>query len=215
MRPGLLIYGASGHGKVVADAARASGWEVAGWADDDVDKRERDLAGHRVLTIGVDDTARVAEERQLAVHIAVGDNEARFRLAASLDHRGAKWGSVVHPSAVVASSAVLGEGTFVAAGAVLNPDVVTGRHVIVNTSASVDHDCTLGEFAHVSPGARLGGAVRVGARSHIGIGATLRNGIVVGDSTLIGAGAVVVADVPDGVVAYGVPAKTIRRRSQE
>ena len=82
--------------------------------------------------------------------------------------------------------------------------------MIINTCASVDHECVVEEGAHVGPGVRLGGHVRVGKGTWIGIGATVKDRIRIGARAVIGAGAVVLNDIPDGVVAYGVPANVIR-----
>lgn len=210
MTRSLLIYGASGHGKVVADAARAAGWGVAGWADDDDGKKGRELAGSPVLAIGVDQAAKFAKAQAYQVVVAIGDNASRRNIYIALEEAGAILATIVHPSAVLASSAILGSGTVILAGAVVNPDSNIGRNVIVNTSASVDHDNDVGDHVHISPGATLGGSVRVAEGGHVGIGATVRNGISIGRWSIVGAGAVVVRDIESRVVAYGVPARVVR-----
>ena len=84
--------------------------------------------------------------------------------------------------------------------------------MVLNTGASVDHDCDIGDGVQLAPGVVLGGRVHIDSLSFVGIGATIINRIVVGRNCLIGAGAVVVRDIPDHSVAYGVPARVIRQR---
>ena len=99
------------------------------------------------------------------------------------------------------------------AGAVINPGSQIGQSVIINTSASVDHECVIADAAHICPGVHLAGRVQVGAATHVGIGTTVIERINIGSGSFIGAGSVVVDDIPDGVVAYGVPARVIRKVS--
>jgi sugar O-acyltransferase (sialic acid O-acetyltransferase NeuD family) len=211
----LLLFGASGHGRVVADAARAAGWEIAGWADDDASRRGQELDGAPVVATGVAEAAAWARERGAHVVVSIGDNRARARLFEALLAAGADLATVVHPAAVVSPSATLGSGTVVFAGAVINPGTTIGRNVIVNTSVSVDHDNWIGDHAHLSPGVHLGGTVSVGEGAHLGVGVSVRNNLSIGAWTLVGVGAAVVADLPANVVAYGVPARVVRESGCE
>ena len=208
----LLIYGASGHGKVVADAARLSGWEVAGFADDDEAKRGTRLLGYPVDAIGRDEAVRLAHASGARFAVAIGDNAIRRLIYEALVAAGLPAAIVRHPSAVIAATARLGPGTVAFAGVVVNPDTVVGANTILNTACSLDHDNTIGDHVHLSPGARLGGGVRVGAGVHVGLGACLRNNVTIGAWTVIGMGAVVVKDIPPGVTAFGVPARVQEER---
>ena len=128
---------------------------------------------------------------------------------AAQEWRGPLDGAVVHPSAYVHPSAKLGRGTVVFAGAVVQPDAVIGDHVIVNTGATIDHDCIVGDYAHLAPGVHLAGAVQVGEGAFLGIGSVVCPGIKVGRWATLGAGGVAIRDVADGVVAVGIPARTL------
>lgn len=207
----LVVWGASGHALVVADALRAAGgWEIAGFLDDvSPDRRGEEFAGATVLG-GREVLADLRRQGVEDVIVAVGDNAARTRLARLAQAEGFRLATVVHPRATVAPDVALGAGTVVAAGAVVNPGARIGENVIVNTSASVDHECVVEDGAHIGPGARLGGRVSVGPLAWIGIGATVRDGVSIGARSVIGAGAVVLNDIPPGVIAYGVPAKVVR-----
>jgi UDP-perosamine 4-acetyltransferase len=202
----IWIVGAGGHAKVVIDAVRASGaGPIAGVLDDDPAAR-----GRLVLGVAVVDDASAAAVARHGVRravLAVGDNRAREALARRLGGDRVAWPVVVHPRAHLAPGVRVGPGCVVLAGAVVQPDAVVGEHVIINTSSSVDHDCELGGFAHVGPGARLAGGVRVGAGALLGIGCVVLPGRAVGAGATIGGGAVVVADIPAGATARGVPAR--------
>ncbi|MCC6557994.1 MAG: acetyltransferase [Polyangiaceae bacterium] len=205
----LLVYGAGGHGRVVADIGRALGLDLVGFLDDD-DARDRGLvAGAPVIS-----WARFAREREsfgdVAIALGIGDNAARARSMERVLALGVPVATLAHTRAVVAPSARLGAGTVVMAAAVVNPDADVGRGVIVNTGAIVEHDVVLGDFVHISPNAALGGAVRVGAQAHVGLGAAVIPCIHIGERARVGAGAAVVRDVPPDITVAGVPARPLR-----
>jgi UDP-N-acetylbacillosamine N-acetyltransferase len=209
--PSLVIWGASGHARVVADIVRLRGeHDIAGFLDDTDGAAGRTFLGAPVLG-GRDRLASLRGKGVTHVLLGFGDGAARLRLAPLVRDAGLAFATAVHPSAVVAADVAVGDGTVIAAGAVVNPATSLGEHVIVNTRASVDHDCAIGRGAHVAPGATLGGWVRVGEAAWVGLGASVRDRVRIGSGAVVGAGAVVVHDVPDDVVAYGVPARVIRR----
>jgi sugar O-acyltransferase (sialic acid O-acetyltransferase NeuD family) len=208
----LVIFGCGGHGKVVADAALAAGYDVLGFADDDPASRDDTILGLPVLAIGIEETRELCNARSADLVLAIGDNRRRAHVFDRALSFGLRMATIIHPSAVVAPTASIGAGTVVFARAVVNPDCRVGDDVIINTAASLDHDNVIGTHAHVSPGAVLGGTVVVGEGTHVGIGVSVRNNVTIGAWSVVGAGAAVVGDIPDDVVAYGVPARTIRVR---
>lgn len=203
----LAIMGASGHGKVVAEAALAVGWAAVefydrAWPD-------KPQVGRWAIT-GNDAALLGALDRLDGVVVAIGNNQIRLDLLRQLRQAGAKVVSILHPMACVSASAHVGAGTVALAGAIVNADAVVGMGGILNTACSVDHDCVLGDAVHISPGAHLAGDVHVGDRSWIGIGASVRQGVRIGAGVIVGAGAAVVSDVADGVTVVGVPARPLR-----
>jgi sugar O-acyltransferase (sialic acid O-acetyltransferase NeuD family) len=195
----LFVLGAGGHGKVVAEAARASGaYDVRGYLDHDRARWGTEWDGLRVASPD-------AVDADASVALGVGDNRARAEAMRGLGGR--RVATVVHPSAVVSASARLGEGTYVGPLAVVHADAEVGRGCIVNSAAVVEHDCRLGDYVHVSPRATLGGGVTVGEGTHLGLGAMLLPGLAVGEWATLGAGAVMVESLPDRVTAMGVPAR--------
>ena len=203
----LAVVGASGHGKVVADAAALAGWRSIAFFDDAADVVA--AVGPWVVQGATADLLRDRGHYDAAV-VAIGDNATRLTKQRELVAGGVRIVSIVHPAAVVSALADVGTGCVIFAGAVVNPFARLGDACIVNTSASVDHDCQLADGVHISPGAHLGGGVRVGHASWIGIGAAVRHGISIGARVVVGAGAVVVSDVEEGLTVAGVPARPVR-----
>lgn len=203
-----MIAGAGRHGRVVADIlqrAHDSGSSAypAGFVDDTPELLGTTIAGLPVLG----PIPALGDLEHDTVIVTIGDNAARRRLTEELLDRGEKLAMAIHPFSYVAPSANVGEGTMICAGAVVAVQAVLGRGVILNTRASVDHESVVGDFAHLSAGATAGARVHIGAESLIALGASVVSNMRVGARTVIGAGAVVVADIPDDVVAFGVPAR--------
>ena len=192
----LIIIGASGHGKVVADIAVLNGYEDIVFLDDDESLKE--CAGFPV--IGKSNEAPDGE-----VFVAVGNPQTRKRLMEFYEDRIQP--VLIHPNAVVAGDVEIGSGTVVMAGTVINPGARVGRGVIVNTSSSIDHDCSVGDYSHVSVGAHLCGTVRVNDSVWIGAGATVINNVNICGGCMIGAGAVVIKDISEPGTYVGVPAR--------
>ena len=204
MSRGNLIVGAGGHGKVVADALLAAGMKLLGFLDDDLTRMNQVVLGYPVLASSDKWTELNAE----GLVIGVGNNHIRQQLQEKIKAIAwPNWIKVIHPRAVVAQTALVGVGTVVMAGAIINPDAVIGEHAIINTGATVDHDCTVGKYVHIAPGVHLAGEVSVGDSAFIGIGSVVLPGCRIGKNAVIGAGAVVINDVPDDVVAKGIPAR--------
>lgn len=205
----LAVIGASGHGKVVADAALLSGWDDVVFFDD----RWPTIASIGPWRVaGATERAFDSSRDAHGIVVAIGDNRARISFHRRLAEAGLHSPIVRHPSAVVSPFARLGDGSVVLANATVNPFAVLGDAAIINTAASVDHDCVLGEAVHLSPGARLNGNVSVGDRSWIGAGAVVKHGVAVGRDAIVGAGAVVIHDVSDNDTVAGVPARSLAKR---
>ncbi|MEW5942683.1 MAG: NeuD/PglB/VioB family sugar acetyltransferase [Pseudomonadota bacterium] len=202
----LAVLGASGHGKVVADAAELAGWNEIVFFDDAWPSRNT----NGIWKVAGDTTSLLAAGGQFdGVVVAIGDNRVRLEKQNLLLERSLPVVSVIHPAAVVSRYAAIGTGSVLFAGAVVNAGAALGQGCIINTGASVDHDCVLEAGVHVSPGARLGGAVRVGKITWIGIGACVRQCVSIGAGAMVGAGAAVVSNVPDSVTVVGVPARAV------
>ena len=191
----LVVIGAGGHGKVVADIARMVGYLEVTFLDDSGCPAAEGRVLDYVRYLGTADFI-----------VAIGNSAVRQKITEELSNGGAHLVSLVHPRAAVSDSAKIGRGTVVMAGAVINADAVIGDGVIVNTCASVDHDCCVSDYVHIAVGAHICGTVTIGIHTWIGAGATVINNVNICGSCMIGAGAVVVKDIKKSGTYMGVPA---------
>ena len=206
----LIIVGASGHGKVVADIARQmmengrQKYETIRFLDDDAAKR---VCGHYPVIGTLKDMEKYLEAD---FFIAIGDAKIREKVAERLESLNAEVSSFVHPRAVVGENVSVGKGTVVVGGAVINAGARIGKYCIINTGATVDHDCVIGDFVHIAPGAHICGGVQIGEKTWIGAGATVVQELGVCAHCVIGAGAVAIHNLNEAGVYMGIPAKTVR-----
>lgn len=197
----LLIIGASGHGKVVADIAELNGYDSILFFDDN-DKLKK-CGKHSVVGKLLDIDGYDGD-----VIVAIGNAKIRERLLENLSER--NFPVLIHPNATIASTVKIDRGTVVMAGAVINADAVIGKGVIINTCSSVDHDCIIDNYSHISVGAHVAGTVHIGDRTWIGAGATISNSINICSDCMIGAGAVVIKNINESGTYVGVPVRKIK-----
>lgn len=211
MSPSLVLVGCGGHARVVLAMMKRLGLAPAGVVDSghrSPDARRLGLpllgddgwllgmgAGFAELANGIGGASLPALRR---------DVYRRFTAA------GFRFPPLVHPAAHLDDDAVVGPGAQVMAAAAVQPGTLVGENAIINTGAVVDHDCRIGAHSHVGPGCALSGAVEVGEATLIGVGTSVRQGIRIGSGCVVGAGSVVVSDIPDGVTAFGCPAKVVK-----
>lgn len=198
-----VIVGAGGQGRVVLDnwrAARPN--ERFVFVDDDAK-----LHGTKIL--GAEVIGAVAKVHEIGgeVVLALGNNRTRLALAERL--AGVRFGTVIHPSAVVMPSATIGAGSVVFAGAIVNTEAAVGEQVVINTGVIVEHDAVIARGVSLSPGTKSGGRIAIGEGAFVSTGVTIGARVTIGPWSVIGAGAVVVQDVPERSLAYGVPAKVV------
>ncbi len=208
MTDGVIIIGAGGHARVLADALRESGFTLIGFTDAAQSEHGRRI--DNVVVIGGDEIlGRYSREQTVLVNGvgSVGAPDTRRAVQERLTSAGWRFISVVHPRATVSRAAHIEEGAQIMAGAVIQAGARIGGATIVNTAASVDHDCEIGAYCHIAPGAVLSGGVRLGEGCHIGAGAVIIQGLHIGAASMIGAGAVVVDSHPPGSRLLGVPAR--------
>ncbi len=203
----LIIVGAGGHGKVVADIAqKQKRWKAIMFLDD----RFPELSSVFNLPVVAQlSHINCFQTENTDFVVAIGDNQTRLVWSNKIIEQGLSLVSVIDPSAVISHSAQIGAGTVILPNVVINADAFLGIANIINTSAVVDHDCQLCEGVHLSPGAILGGSVTLGSCCWIGISVSVKQGACIGANTIVGVGAAVVNDLPDNIVAVGVPAKEI------
>ena len=184
--PSLSIIGAGGHAKVVIDACQRSLPNAI------IQVFDQSLSKPKILGCPIHRYNRQAISTAPA-HVAIGNNLTRARILQELLSHDLALLTVIHPTAIIASSAQIGAGCFIAAGAIIGPEAVIGQGVIINHNAVIDHECDIGHFAHIAPHATLGGNVTVGAYTLVGSSATLLPNLSLGDNVVVGSGAVVPA----------------------
>ena len=200
MNKQVVIIGAGGHGKVIADIIEKSGDKIVGFLDDN---KIGKIFGYKVIG-KIADIKKFQDKNNFV--IAIGDNYLRKQIAEQND---VNWYTAIHPSVQLAKGVEIGCGTVIMAGTLINSDAKIGKHVIVNTGTVVEHDNRIGNYVHLSPRVVLGGTVTIGYCSHIGIGACVKNNIVIGNDIVIGAGATVVESLVRNGVYVGVPARLV------
>ncbi|NPA61218.1 MAG: acetyltransferase [Epsilonproteobacteria bacterium] len=191
----IYIYGASGHGSVVADIAR--------------------LVGYRAIFIDDGDNIHPPFESikfniETPIALGVGDNRVREILFNRAVDAGFSVVPLIHKSAVIGSGVEIGAGAVVMANVVINSGATIGDGVILNSSSVIEHDTIVEDFVHISPNVTLAGGVRVGELTHIGVGSSIIQGISIGKSSIVGAGSVVVRDIPSYTISYGNPCRVVR-----
>ncbi len=202
MKKNVVIIGASGHGKVIADIIIKSGDSILGFLDDNKNKGDT-FCGYPILGKSTD---YKRFQKKCEFVIAIGNADIREKI--SLLCHNVKWYTAIHPQSVISTIDVsIGEGTVVMANVVINSGASIGKHCIINTSSVVEHDNNICDFVHVSVGTKLAGTVSVGKKTWIGIGATVKNNTTICGNCMIGAGAVVVNNIDCEGTYIGVPAK--------
>ena len=194
----LIIIGASGHGKVIADIAVRNGYTDIAFLDDD--ENLKDCAGFPV--IGKTCEAKLMSGDKI---VAIGNAKIREQIQSEIDTV-----TLIHPNAVISRRVTIGSGSVVMAGAVINSDVVIGDGCIINTGASVDHDCKINSYAHISVGAHVAGTCEIGKGAWVGAGAIVINNLSICSDCMVGAGTVVIRNIDEPGTYVGVPSKRVK-----
>ena len=197
----VIIIGAGGHAKVIADIVIKNGDTLLGFLDD---RKTGKVLGDFSVIGTVSSAEQFADVKFL---IGIGDNSVRKRIAETLQ---VSWYTAIHPSAQIGLSVRIGEGTCVMAGAVINSDTQVGKHCIVNSAAVVEHDNSLADYVHVSPNATLCGTVSVGECTHIGAAVCVKNNVRICADVVLGIGACAVKDIAVPGVYVGIPAHKLK-----
>ena len=194
MQKKVIIFGAGGHAKVIADIVVKSNDKVIGFLDDNIDKQNNIVYNNRKV-IGTINKDIINKYRDAYFIIGIGDNEIRKRI--SDEYPDLNYYTAIHPSDIIGNEVEIDKGTTIMAGVVINPGTKIGKHCIVNTSASLDHDNDLDDYVHISPGAHLAGTVKIKEGTWICTGVTIINNITINSWNIIAAGATIIRDIND------------------
>lgn len=192
----VIIIGAGGHGKVIADIVFKSGDNFKGFLDDDLSKE---------YVIGKIIDCKKYQDCYFV--IGIGNNKVRETIAQ--EYNFLKFYSAIHPTAVIANDVNIGNGSVIMPNAVINANSKIGNHCIINTASVVEHDCVIDDFAHISPNATLCGTVRIGRETHIGAGAVIKNNITICENVTVGIAAAIVKDIDKPGIYIGVPGRKV------
>ena len=205
MSKDVIIIGAGGHAKVIADIIYESGDNLIGFLDDNLANKGKEIyLGKKV--IGTTKDIEIYNKNYFI--IGIGNNSIRKKIN---NENNLKLYTAIHPSAIIAQDVKIGTGSVIMAGVVINPGTVIGKNCIINTCSSLDHDNLLEDYVHISPGAHLAGTVTIKEGTWICTGAIVKNNITIGKNNIIGAGGVVIKDIIEENGTYiGVPARRIK-----
>lgn len=205
----VVIIGAGGHAKVIADIIQKSGDVIFGLLDDNLEEGTIIDNNNNLKVIG-DLNKRFTlpiTHKDLEFIVAIGDNKKRKEIVENNKIPNVKYYTAKHPSAVIGMNVNIGEGTVIMPNVCINSSAKIGKHCIINTGAIIEHDNKIEDYVHISPNATLCGTVTIGENTHIGAGATIKNNIEIASDCIIGAGAVVVKNIKETGTYIGVPAK--------
>lgn len=210
----IIIFGASGHGSVILDCIEKEGkYNVIGFLDS-FKERGSIHCGYPVLGSEDDLPLILSNKNIFAGVIAIGDNWQRKLMLDKIILISPEFQfiNVIHPNAIIGKDVVIGQGTVIMAGVIVNSSSIIKNHCILNTNSLLEHDCVMENFSSLSPGVNTSGNVLLGKGSAICIAATIVEGVVIGNHTIVGAASLVIDNLPNEVLAYGSPAKVIRKR---
>ena len=196
MSKSIYIYGASGHGLVVADIARACGYDDVVFVDDDKSK-------------GFLSFEDIKENKNYHIAFGIGNNQIRAKLYKKVKENGFFTPTLIHTSSIISPSAKIEEGTVIMPNVVVNAKAYIGKCVILNSSCVVEHESIIGDFVHISPKVAIAGDVKIGNFTHIGIGSNVIQGIIIGSNVIVGGGSMVILNIDDNQKVVGVPAHPI------
>ena len=214
MKERILIFGASEHTRYTIDIIEQENkYQIVGILDYVLNKGEEYL-GYKVLGKDEDLLTIMSSYKVNKGIVAIGDNFIRKKVVTKIMNLANEFSfiSAIHPSVIIGKNVEIGDGSLFMAAVIINNDSVIGEHCFLATNASIDHDSSLGNYSSVSAGVTSGGRVNIGTCTAIALGANIIHGRIIGNHTVIGAGALVVKDIGDNIVAYGIPAKEIRKR---
>ena len=213
----VVIVGAGGHGREIADVVRAciaagEDLELLGFVDEDASLHGKRYDDAPVLG---NSTWLGGKANDVQLLCGLGAPRTKAAVVPRFRELGFTWRGLIHPRAETTRTAKLGEGVILTAGVVVTNEIEIeiGDHVHLNRNSTVGHDCRVGDYVHLAPGAVLSGHVDIGMGCDIGTRACVIQGLTVGPWTVVGAGAAVVRDLPGYCTAVGVPARVLQRRA--
>ena len=207
MGKNVIVIGAGGHARVIADIIKKSGDKIVGFLDDNADMQGNTIFDGKIV---LGDTSEESVKKYSDCYFIIGIGSNRVRKIISEKYSNLKWYTAIHPNAIIGTDVFVGDGTVIMAGVVINTGTSIGKHCIINTCSSLDHDNILEDYVHISPGSHLAGTVKISEGTWICAGVTVINNITIAKNNIIGAGATVIKSIEEDNLTYvGVPAKKL------
>ena len=202
----VILIGYSGHAFVVAETVIENGLKIIGYSD----KEKLDSDPYNLLYLGFEKNDDfVGWQQEVSFVLGIGDNTLRQNIFHLIESKGKTIETIIHKTANISKSVVVGNGSFINKNVVVNALAVVGKNVILNTGCIIEHECVLADAVHIAPGAVLAGNVSIGERTFVGANAVIKQGIFVGKDVVIGSGTVVISNIPDGKTVVGNPGRII------
>jgi sugar O-acyltransferase (sialic acid O-acetyltransferase NeuD family) len=202
----VILIGYSGHAFVVAETALEKGLKIIGYSD----KEKSDSDPYNLSYLGFEkDGDFIGWQEEVSFVLGIGDNTLRQNIAHLIESKGKAVETIIHKTANISKSVVIGNGSFINKNVVVNAFAVVGKNVILNTGCIIEHECVLADAVHIAPGAVLAGNVSIGERTFVGANAVIKQGVSIGKDVVIGAGTVVVNNIPNGKKVVGNPGRII------
>ena len=200
----VILIGYSGHAYVVAETALENGLEIIGYSD----KEKLCLDPYSLSYLGFEkDDDFIGWQKDVSFVLGIGDNTLRQNIANLIEIKGKTVETIIHKTANISKSVVVGNGSFINKNVIVNALAVIGKNVILNTGCIIEHECYLADAVHIAPGAVLAGNVSVGERTFVGANAVIKQGVVIGKDVVIGAGTVIINNIPDEKKVVGNPGR--------
>lgn len=210
-RDKVVLIGAGAQGCVTMEIMQNSGLRVFGFLDDDDAMQKIAINGGKVIG-RVNDAIRMSKDNCKFI-LCLGNNYLREKIQKKLGLAAKSYTNCIHKSSVILSSAKIGYGNMIFANTFVGSNTSIGNHVIINNGSIIEHDCVIGDFATVSSGCCIGGRIVIKKRAFVSMGAILNPRVTIGENSIVGSGSVVVKDIPANVLAYGVPARVVKKIS--
>ena len=215
----IIIIGAGGHAKVVADIILTrkidlnENLKIIGFLDDNFKNLKYDNIFNIPILGDLSNIEKFSNNKDYFFIIAIGSNKVREEI--SKKYPELNYYIAIHPRSIISREVEIGAGTVVMANVVINPASTIGKHCILNTSSVIEHDNELGDYVHISPNTTLCGGVNIEDNSWIGAGSVIRQQIYIGKNVLVGANSVVIKNIEDNCIVVGNPAKKIKEKEKK
>jgi len=208
----VIIFGASGLGRVALDIFTSNKVDVYCFLDDSEALHDKEINDIKVLGRTDDEGFLKYIGKKCEAFVASDDNKWKENLVEMLKtNRKVMPINAFHPKAIISDLAFLGYGNMINAGAVVNANARIPNHCIISSNVVIGFDCDLGDYVQIGAGSILNSGVQIGKGAFIGSGVTIVSGVSIGNKARIGAGSVVINDVAPGETVFGNPAKVIEK----